>query len=242
MHRLIITSAATLLAALAVPLAHTQIERLTLPEIGAKADDPVVGTIAMPHVFRVDHPVGGHELFTHQVSASSHATTETTPSASGSTNHETHRGDGADDLFAARADGDEPDCEELCDALKDAQEAFLAAREALIHAALDLSRARRTNNQAQAAVNEARDTLATLQEAADDICDNGTPEECDEAHTAINTQRGILADAIDEQRNTAAALTSATIAHATAKAAYDAAKAARDAAQAAVDEAECNCD
>ena len=56
-------AAALLTGTLLVPAGVAQIERLTLPEIVERSDNAVVAEITARHVFRVDHPIDGPELY-----------------------------------------------------------------------------------------------------------------------------------------------------------------------------------
>ncbi len=59
----ILALTALVLGASMVPLGLGQIERLTLDQIVAKSDHAVYAEITDQHVFRVDHPVDGPELY-----------------------------------------------------------------------------------------------------------------------------------------------------------------------------------
>lgn len=59
--RTLLLAAAALLSSAA--LSRADIERLDLAQMIAKADDAVLGTITKKHVFRVDHPKDGPELY-----------------------------------------------------------------------------------------------------------------------------------------------------------------------------------
>ncbi|HJP02635.1 MAG TPA: hypothetical protein QF764_12780 [Planctomycetota bacterium] len=61
MKRIIPLCTAALLAGAALGLA--QIERLTLPQMVAKTDGSVHGTITAREVIRIDHPIDGPELY-----------------------------------------------------------------------------------------------------------------------------------------------------------------------------------
>lgn len=54
---------ATIALALASSLARAEIERLTLPQMVAKTDNVIYGTITAKKVIRIDHPKDGPELY-----------------------------------------------------------------------------------------------------------------------------------------------------------------------------------
>lgn len=136
----------------------------------------------------------------------------------------------------------QPTCEELCEALAEAEEALRRAQRALDSAISAWTTAVLARSAAETAHDDALLDLEYLQELADDACANGTPEECQAALDAVNTQMGVVNDRKADLDRAKADVDEAREDAEEAKEARDEAKQARDEAQAAVDEAGCECE
>jgi len=62
-HRLTSVFSSAIAMVLVSALARAEIERLTLPQIVAKTDNVIYGTITAKKVIRIDHPKDGPELY-----------------------------------------------------------------------------------------------------------------------------------------------------------------------------------